>query len=58
MAQLICQDIEEKDYSKYEDCVMLIYKIPEYMPQPLDRLERWSCEKRPTLCIVEEVLRK
>ncbi len=58
MVQLICQDIEEKDYSDYEDCVMLIHKIPEYMPQPLDRLEMWSCEKRPTLCITQEVLRK
>ena len=47
MAQLIAQDNEKKE-------TMYIRELPFYMPQPLDRPEIWSCERRPTLCLKGE----
>ncbi len=54
MMQLICQDIKEEEYLDPIDCVMVIRKLPPYMPQPLDRPEVWSCDRRPTLCLKGE----
>ena len=54
MVKLICQEIKEEEYSDHLDCVMVIHKLPPYMPDPLDRPEVWSCEKRPTLCLKGE----
>ena len=47
MAQLITQDKEQKE-------TMYILELPFHMPQPLDRPEMWSCERRPTLCLKGE----
>jgi hypothetical protein len=47
MTQLMIQETKQED-------VMYIKKIPPYMPQPLDRPEIWSCERRPTLCLKGE----
>ena len=47
MTQLLVNDAQEQD-------VMYIQKLPPYMPQSLNRLELWSCERRPTLCLKGE----
>ena len=47
MAQLITQDKEQKE-------TMYILELHFHMPQPLDRPEMWSCERRPTLCLKGE----
>ena len=49
-----CREEAEKVYpGENVQCTMFIRQLPTYMPPPLDRPEMWSCEKRPTLCLMK-----